>query len=139
MSTNNIYVSKEDYNLLNHLLLGLSAKIDTVFNLRAELSRAIVLNESEVPDGAVGLDSNVEIEDLESGEREAYTLSLHAQSDLAQGRLSILTPIGAGLLGYEEGDEIEWPTPGGIRRIRVLRVLRKSNSQVASQNARATL
>ncbi|TVP80879.1 MAG: hypothetical protein EA353_02720 [Puniceicoccaceae bacterium] len=127
MSTNNIYISKEDYNLLNHLLLRLSTKIDTVFRLRGELSRAIVLDESEVPDEAIGLGSHVETEDLETGEREAYTLTLPAQSDFDQGRLSILTPIGAGLLGYEEGDEIEWPTPGGIRRIRVLSVSRQSS------------
>ncbi|WPJ94683.1 GreA/GreB family elongation factor [Coraliomargarita algicola] len=124
MSTKNIYLSKDDHTVLNHLLRGLSAKIDTVFRLRAELSRAIVLDADEVPDEAIGLGSDVEIEDLDSGEREAYTLTLPAQSDFEQGRLSILTPIGAGLLGYEEGDEIEWPTPGGLRRIRVLRVRR---------------
>lgn len=122
MSNNNIYLSKEDHSVLNHLLQGLSAKIDTVFRLRAELSRAIVLDADEVPDEAIGLNSRVEIEDLESGEREAYTLTLPAQADFDQGRLSVLTPIGAGLLGYEEGDEIEWPTPGGLRRIRVLQV-----------------
>ncbi|MGZ0656428.1 GreA/GreB family elongation factor [Coraliomargarita sp. W4R53] len=127
MSKNNIYLSKEDHRVLSHLLRGLSAKVDTVFRLRAELTRAIVLEADEVPDEAIGLGSQVEIEDIETGEREAYTLTLPSQSDFDQGKLSILTPIGAGLLGYEEGDEIEWPTPGGLRRIRVLSVHRTSD------------
>lgn len=40
-------------------------------------------------------------------------------ADAAQGRLSVLAPIGTAVLGYAEGDEIEWPTPGGLRRIRI--------------------
>jgi regulator of nucleoside diphosphate kinase len=124
MSKNNIYLSKQDYSVLNQLLCGLSPQIDTVFRLRAELSRALVLEADEVPDESIGLNSHVEIEDVESGETESYTLTLPAQADFDQGRLSVLTPIGAGLLGYGEGDEIEWPTPGGLRRIRVLTVRR---------------
>jgi len=126
MSKNIIYLSKADHRVLNSLISGLSAKNNIVCLLRAELSRAIVLEADEVPDEAIGLDSQVEIEDLESGEREIYTLSLPAQSDFDQGRLSVLAPIGAGLLGYQEGDEIEWPTPGGLRRIRVINVNRSA-------------
>lgn len=131
MSKNIIYLSEEDYNVLNHLICGLSTKVDTVFRLRAELSRAIVLDAPDVPVEAIGLNSKVEIEDMESGERERYTLTLPAQSDFDEGRLSVLTPIGAGLLGYAEGDEIEWPTPGGIRHIRVIDVVRDEQTALA--------
>ncbi len=126
MSKNNIYLSKEDHRVLKHLLNGLSAKNETVLRLHAELMRAIVLAPDEVPDEAIGLNSRVVIEDIESEERETYVLTLPAQSDFDQGRLSVLTPVGAGLIGYEEGDEIEWPTPGGLRHIRVLQVDRKA-------------
>ena len=90
-----------------------------------------MLEADEVPDEAIGLDSQIEIEDIDSGERENYTLSLPAQSDFDQGRLSVLAPIGAGLLGYTEGDEIEWPTPGGQRHIRVINVTRAASGVVS--------
>jgi regulator of nucleoside diphosphate kinase len=98
--------------------------VDTVVRLRAELARAIVLDAEEVPQEAIGLNSRVELEDLDTGEIENDTLTLPAHSDFDLGRLSLLTPLGAGLLGYTAGDEIEWPTPGGLRRIRVLQVQR---------------
>jgi regulator of nucleoside diphosphate kinase len=134
MSKNIIYLSKEDHAVLNHLLRGLSARIDTVFRLRAELARAIVLDVDEVPQEAIGLNSRVELEDLDTGEIENYVLTLPGHSDFDQGRLSVLTPIGAGLLGYAEGDEIEWPTPGGLRRIRVLQVQRNASSSSGSES-----
>ncbi len=124
MSIKNIYLSEEDHNVLNHLVRKLSPKIDTVSRLRSEIERAIVIEESYIPDEAIGLNSEIEIEDIETGEVEKYTITLPAQADFEQGRLSVLTPLGTGLLGYETGDEIEWPTPGGVRRIRIRNVLR---------------
>jgi regulator of nucleoside diphosphate kinase len=31
----------------------------------------------------------------------------------------VLAPLGTALLGYREGDELEWMTPGGMRRLRI--------------------
>ena len=42
---------------------------------------------------------------------------------LRKAKISILAPIATALLGYREGDEIEWPTPGGRRRFKVIKVL----------------
>ncbi len=40
----------------------------------------------------------------------------------AAGRLSILAPIGTALIGFREGSIVDWPTPGGIRRLKIHRV-----------------
>jgi len=124
MKSKNIYISEHDHSVLNHLIRSLSPKIDTVFRLRGELGRALIVEDAYIPDEAIGLNSRVEIEDIDTGEIEKYTLTLPAQADFDQGRLSVLTPLGAGLLGYETGDEIEWPTPGGLRHIRIRNVVR---------------
>jgi hypothetical protein len=44
------------------------------------------------------------------------------QADVAAQRVSVLAPIGTALLGYREGDEVERPTPGGLRRLRIEKV-----------------
>jgi len=124
MKLSNIYISEHDHNVLHQLIRSLSQKTDTVIRLQGELRRAFVVEDAYIPDEAIGLNSYVEIEDIDTGEIEKYTLTLPAQADFDQGRLSVLTPLGAGLLGYESGDEIEWPTPGGLRNIRVLNVVR---------------
>jgi regulator of nucleoside diphosphate kinase len=55
---------------------------------------------------------------------------LPGQADVSRLRISVLAPIGAALLGYREGDQVEWPVPGGLRRLRIKRVTRPTVSAV---------
>ncbi|HEX7630936.1 MAG TPA: GreA/GreB family elongation factor [Lacunisphaera sp.] len=120
----NLHLSTTDHQVLSRLIAGVPGRTTTVDRLRGELARAIVLDPAVVPTTAVGLNSRVEIEDLDTHEREEYQLVLPAVADPDQQRLSVLAPVGTALLGYSEGDEIEWPTPGGSRRLKLLRVTR---------------
>jgi len=63
------------------------------------------------------------VRDLDTGGESTYTLVFPSDADIAKGKISILAPIATALLGYREGDEIEWPTPGGRRRLNVIQVL----------------
>lgn len=125
MNNPDIYISTHDHRLLSHLTGGVAGKGGTLDRLRGELARAIVLEPAAVPTNAVGLNSLVRLEDRDTGEHEEYVLTLPAAADPDRRRISILAPIGTALLGYREGDEIEWPTPGGLRRLRLLRVIRE--------------
>ena len=120
----NLHLSTVDHRILSRLIAGLSGKSATVERLRSELARAIVLDPAVVPANAVGLNSRVLIEDLDTHEREEYVLVLPAAANPDQQRLSVLAPVGTALLGFSEGDEIEWPTPGGSRRLKLVRVTR---------------
>lgn len=92
--------------------------------LREKLARATIVDTAEPPAGIVTLDSEVEWEDLASGEIETYRLTLPDRADVELKRLSILAPISTALLGHREGEVVEWTAPGGTRRLRVLRVTR---------------
>jgi len=87
--------------------------------LDQELERAQVVDAADVPRGVVTLYSRVGVLDLDNGERLDITLVLPAEADLSQGRVSVLAPLGTALVGYREGDTIEWDMPGGRRRLRV--------------------
>ncbi|MBL9216476.1 MAG: GreA/GreB family elongation factor [Opitutaceae bacterium] len=126
MNPSALYLTAQDYRLVNQLLVGPTGKNVTIDRLRAELARAVVLEPSAVPAAAVGLNSLVRFEDLGSREEEEYQVTLPADADPDQRRISVLSPIGAALLGYCAGQEIEWPTPGGLRRLRILRVRRET-------------
>lgn len=124
MKNPDIYLSAQDHRLLSQLLVGPAGKSATIDRLRGELSRAIILEPSAVPAKAVGLNSRVEYVDLDTNEREEYVLTLPSSADPDRQRISILAPVGTALLGYSEGNEVEWPTPGGIRRLKLLKVTR---------------
>ena len=51
---------------------------------------------------------------------------LAPQESSLLGLVSVLAPIGTALLGYREGDEVEWLTPGGLRRLRIEKVIQPS-------------
>ncbi|MBS1842090.1 MAG: nucleoside diphosphate kinase regulator [Acidobacteria bacterium] len=91
--------------------------------LAKELERAEIVPANEISADAVTMNSHVLVRDLNSGVESAYTLVFPPDADIAQGKISILAPIGTALLGYREGDEIEWPTPGGWRRLKVAKVV----------------
>jgi transcription elongation factor GreA len=72
--------------------------------------------------GVVGLGSVVEVEDEASGTRTTYTLVSSHDADAAQGRLSVESPVAAGLLGRRAGDLAAVSLPRGEKRLKLLSV-----------------
>lgn len=91
--------------------------------LQHELDRANVVESHEVPREVITLHSEVCLRDLDSDQSVIYKLVLPSEANSAEGKLSVLAPIGIAMLGYGEGDRFECETPGGTRRFGVERVL----------------
>ncbi len=88
-----------------------------------EMARADVLPSNEMPANVVNLGSEVTYRDDISGAVTSVTLVLPAEADIDRRRASVLTPIGAALIGLAEGASISWQTRGGeTRRLTVLAV-----------------
>jgi len=96
---------------------------ETLAPLQAELKRAEVLAQADIPSNVVIMGATVQIEDKESGELDTYTLVYPEQADGAEGRLSILAPIGMAIIGFAEGDSFIWRTPGGQRQLYISKVI----------------
>jgi regulator of nucleoside diphosphate kinase len=124
-----IYITREDNSKLRLLIstaLYSSSTSTALRKLGDELDRAAIVDLSGIPTGVVTMDSRVEFEDLATGEIEDYVITFPDRADVAQKRISILAPIGTALIGCREGDLVSWATPGGLRRLRVRRVLQSS-------------
>jgi regulator of nucleoside diphosphate kinase len=119
-----IYISRDDCSQLRRLVaISLYTRTNaTLQRLREELDRATVVDPAGLPPGVVAMESTVVIEDLRTGEIETYTLSYPDQADADLGRISVLAPVGIALLGCREGDIVRWPTPGGIRELKLRQV-----------------
>jgi regulator of nucleoside diphosphate kinase len=87
--------------------------------LRDELERAIIVAPRDIPPGVITMNSLITVLDLTGGSRREITLVYPHEAEPASGRISVLAPLGTALLGYREGDEVEWLMPGGIRRLRI--------------------
>jgi regulator of nucleoside diphosphate kinase len=91
--------------------------------MEAELRNARVVESQEVPPNVVTMNTRLVFRDLEDDSTMEVTLVFPADADIDQGKMSVLSPIGTGLLGYAVGDTIDWKVPGGTRRVKIEEIL----------------
>ena len=125
MTNRNIYVTSEDRKRLQALLSRPTDTMDRddVSDLVAEVQRAVVVPASEIPPDVITMNSRARLLDLDQLTTLDYTVVFPENADFAAGRISVVAPIGAAMLGYRVGDEIEWVVPSGPRRLRVEAIL----------------
>jgi regulator of nucleoside diphosphate kinase len=91
--------------------------------LAREIGRAQLIEDVEVRPGLVKMGSRVTFRDDVSGQERKVTLVYPQDADVSENRISVLTPVGAALIGLSVSQSIEWQTPsGGWRSLTVLKV-----------------
>jgi transcription elongation factor GreA len=88
--------------------------------LEAMIRNAVVIEEEPREQGVVGVGAQVRVSS-EEGE-ETYSIVGPAESDPLHGRISNESPLGRALLGHRAGDEVEWTSPIGVSRVKILAV-----------------
>ena len=84
--------------------------------LRAELERAIVVPLDSMWPGIVTMGSRVRYRDDLSGQEREVVVVFPDEADPGRGKVSVLAPVGAALIGLAEGQTIEWAFPDGRPR-----------------------
>ena len=78
-----------------------------------EIDRATICPRAAIPSDVVTMGSDVTFLDAKTGAERSIRLVYPGDADISAGRISILTPIGAGLIGLSVGQSINWPDRGG--------------------------
>ncbi len=81
--------------------------------LESELARANVMASELIPPTIVTMNSTVKFIIESTKDEFELTLVYPKDIDSSGKKISILAPVGSALLGLSQGDEIEWPKPGG--------------------------
>lgn len=122
-----IFITEYDLARLEELLEKVSTEDSRdskhLNELEDELLRAEVVEPRNIPADVITMNSQVCLKDLDSGEELVYTLVFPNDARLEENRISILAPVGTALLGYRVADTIKWKVPGGIRRLKVKKIL----------------
>ena len=91
--------------------------------LLQEIERAAVVPDDQLPSDVVRMHAVVEFVDEGRDQRRTVVLVYPREADIAAGKVSITSPVGAGLIGLSAGQEISWPDRDGRERpLRILRV-----------------
>jgi regulator of nucleoside diphosphate kinase len=101
--------------------------------LLQELDRAATVPMRELPADVVTMRSHVVFVDRASDERHSVQLVYPGEADMALQRVSVLTPIGAGLIGLRRGSAIAWPDrQGKPRMLEVVEVIQPPRQDMAA-------
>ena len=121
-----IHLIDAEYDIIADLALGLQRQSPELAKMVLdEIDRAEIHAPDALPADVVTIGAEVEVLDAHTGAARQLKLVLPNEADVDVGRLSILTPMGAGLIGLRKGQSIEWPYPNGeTRMLKILKVTR---------------
>ena len=77
------------------------------------VASARIIDESQLDVSKILIHSIIKIKNTTNGMEFSYTLVADSESDIKNGKLSVNSPIGKGLLGKELGDVVEIKVPNG--------------------------
>ena len=92
--------------------------------LKLELKNAMQVTRVNLPEDVVSIDSRVTIKDLDTDQEEVYLFVAPDKAKQKNNTKSILTQMGLALVGYREGDLINWPFKDEVKQIEILKVQR---------------
>lgn len=96
-----------------------------IAELSDQVSRAQVVDPSQLPHKRVSFGSTVKLEDMDTEEALEYTIVGATESKPEKGLISFHSPLAKQLIGKEEGDEVKAQLPGGERDFEVIEIYYK--------------
>ena len=121
-----LVIEKKEYVLLKKLvnLSGYykdSTLRKSVQKLVGEMESAKIYDEANMPTDVIRFNSTVTIVS-ENGWHKQFKLVMPSEGDVKNDKISILTPMGAAVMGYSEGDTIIWEFPSGEQKLTIEKV-----------------
>ena len=115
ISENAEYDSAKDAQALNEKKIA---------GLEEKLSNAQILDDTHIAKDEALIGATVKLKDLDSKEELQYTLVSELEADFSQGKISVTSPIGKGLLGHKVNEKVEIEVPAGIIKYKILKISR---------------
>lgn len=95
-----------------------------ISKLEATIANARIIDESQLDTSKVLILSTVEVKNKANGAVMKYKLVAQSEANLQQGKISVDSPIGKGLLGKSEGDVAPIQVPNGQIELEILKITR---------------
>ncbi len=119
-----IYITEADRAKLLEIIeteLKNSHTLDkSMKSLQEEINNASIVDSQQIPRDVITMNSRALLhlneEDVE------VSLVYPEDADWSANRMSVLSPIGTAILGYQEGDLVEWEVPSGKTQIHIKKI-----------------
>jgi len=117
-------LTESDYTTIKTLIKNLPSneRNKSILLLAKEIERATIVTEKKMQANVVRLNSHVKVEDIAAKRTIDFTIVLPGQANIAEKKISILSPMATALIGFKSEAEIEWELPAGLKKIKILKV-----------------
>ena len=94
-----------------------------IIELEDKLARVRILDKN-IPGDEALIGATVKLKDMDTKEELEYTLVSELEADYAQGKISVTSPVGLGLLGRKENEVVEIKIPAGSLKYKIIKISR---------------
>jgi regulator of nucleoside diphosphate kinase len=119
-----LVLRKDDYDLLLSYLRGSRGHVACTpreaEDLHTELQRARIVDKEAFPPDVVRINSRVKV--AEKDKTMEITLVTPEKANIKERRVSVMAPIGAALLGFRQGQQVQWKVPAGVKTFTIVEV-----------------
>lgn len=119
MNEDLIMITEKDLLRIKHILSF--QKSEEFENLELELDRAKIISDNSVRPDLVTMNSKVIFLNVQDNKEMTVTIVYPSDANFAEGKISVLAPLGSALIGLRVGQEINWMFPDG--KTKTLKIL----------------
>ena len=95
-----------------------------IADLELKLSNVRIIENENIPKDKAYIGAVVDLKDLDTKENLQYQLVSAEEASFEENKISVFSPIGKGLLGHKEGEELTLQVPAGKLRYKILKIAR---------------
>lgn len=95
-----------------------------IADLETKLASCRILDDENITTDEVLIGATVKLKDLDTGEEFAYTLVSELEADYSQGKISVTSPVGKGLMNHKPDETVEIKIPAGTLRYKIVGISR---------------
>lgn len=121
-----LVIAKEDYEIImSYVKRGLPTITFTrqdAEELETELRNAMVVDNQELPEDVVRLNSKVTVKEEKENKILELTVVTPEKANIKKRLISIISPIGTALIGFRKGQQVKWKVPAGRKTFTIMDV-----------------
>ncbi|GAB3009377.1 GreA/GreB family elongation factor [uncultured Cyclobacterium sp.] len=128
-------VKESDYRTIKNIINNLTPaqKTREVGQLMDELNLAKKVPDNKIPKGTIQLNSHFEVELGQPSQTIKMKMVIPKDANLAQNKISVFSPLSVALIGFKEGATVDWELPGGLRKIKIVKVTTQVQKEMVTK------
>ncbi|MEX2566844.1 MAG: GreA/GreB family elongation factor [Cyclobacteriaceae bacterium] len=125
-------IKETDYNTIKGIIHNLTPFEQTreVGQLSHQIESARRIPDATIPNDVIQLNSYFEVELSHPVQCIKMTMTTPKNANLSEQKISVFSPLSIALIGFSQGQVVDWVLPGGPRKIKILKVQNPIYEQV---------